>query len=135
MSVSKKGFLTTIKWVLIGVVFCITIISIFIMVYASQYDESYHSSYGLEDEFKTLQFYSNTRTALLKIGFSDTGLIVPWVEGQQQKIYEDGIKKITTLINQEKRKEIMTKKFNLLHNKSSKKNQFKRLNRKKSKNL
>lgn len=97
MSVSKKGFLTTIKWVLIGVVFCITIISIFIMVYASQYDESYHSSYGLEDEFKTLQFYSNTRTALLKIGFSDTGLIVPWVEGQQQKIYEDGIKKITTL--------------------------------------
>jgi hypothetical protein len=81
----------------IGFVFFITIAFLLIFESIKQYDVSYKSSYGLEDQFKTLKIYTNTRTALLKIGFSDTGLIVPWIEEEQRKIYENGIKKIPVI--------------------------------------
>jgi len=90
MRILKK----VIKKLLIGLLIATVISGLVFIKFINQYDETYKSSYGLEDQFKTLEFYTNTRTALLKIGFSDTGLIVPWIEEQERKIYEDGVRKI-----------------------------------------
>lgn len=72
----------------------IIILLCFIILQNKQQELPYISGYGLDDKYKTLKYYSNIRSILLKVGLSDKGGALSWLEEKQKYIYKSAIVKI-----------------------------------------